>query len=113
MPIPNADAAVIPAEKLTNYLLNEKHPVGGSKANWFHKLGYDSTNQAILEHELLKLVRTSESYTEKGSPFGTKYVVSGTITVPTGKEVNLITVWIIEASQETPRLVTAYPGEQP
>jgi hypothetical protein len=113
MPIPHADAAFIPPEKLTDYLLNVRHPIGGSKANWLHGLGYDLAKPAVLEQDLLALVRTTDDYAEKDSPFGTKYVVSGTITTPTGKEVNLTTVWIIDSGNDRPRLVTAYPGEKP
>ncbi len=113
MPIPNADFAYISPEKLTEYLLNMQHPVGGSKANWFHGLGYDLADPTALEHDLLELVHTSEDYVAKGSPFGTKYVVDGTITAPNGTKVNLTTVWIIESSNDRPRLVTAYPGDKP
>jgi hypothetical protein len=112
MPIPNASSAYIAPEKLTDYLLNEQHPVGGSKAKWFRSLGYDLANPTVLEQDLLGLVRDSEDYTEKDSPFGTKYVVSGKISAPNGDEANLTTVWIIEPSENQPRLVTAYPGEK-
>jgi hypothetical protein len=113
MPIPHADSAFIPPEKLTDYLLNVRHPVGGSKATWFRDIGYESANSAVLEHDLVELVRTSDDYFEKDSPFGTKYIVSGSITAPAGKDVNLTTVWIIESNTDRPRLVTAYPGEKP
>ena len=112
MPIPNADSAHVPPEKLTDYLLNEQHPVGGSKAKWFRSLGYDSADPAVLEKDLLELVRNSDDYSEKSSPFGTKYVVSGKISAPNGDEANLTTVWIIESGEDQPRLVTAYPGEK-
>jgi hypothetical protein len=113
MPIPKADSAHIPPEKLTDYLLNVQHPVGGGKANWFRGLGYDSLKPTVLEQDLLNLVRTSQDYSEQASPFGTKYVVIGTITAPNGNEANLTTVWIIESGDDRPRLVTAYPGEKP
>lgn len=113
MPIPNADAAHIAPEKLTDYLLNEKHPVGGGKAKWFRQLGFDTTDAAALKKVLLELVQTRDEYTESNSPFGTKYVVSGKITGPNGNEMNVTTVWIIEPSDTRPRLVTAYPGEKP
>jgi hypothetical protein len=58
MPIPNANAAFVPGEKLTAYLLNEQHPVGKSKARWFVSLGYDAADPARLEKDLLKLVQT-------------------------------------------------------
>ena len=48
MAIPNADAALIPPEKLRDYLLDEQHPIGGSKAKWFRSLGYDSAHAEIL-----------------------------------------------------------------
>src|SRR5262245_57837140 len=113
MPIPNADSAHVPPEKLTGYLLNEQHPSGGGKAKWFLSRGYDLADPTVLEQDLLELVHTSEEYTESSSPFGTKYVVSGKITAPNGSEANLTTVWIVEPSDPSPRLVTAYPGDKP
>ncbi len=38
MPIPNADQAILAAEKVRDYLLNLEHPDGGSKAVWFIRL---------------------------------------------------------------------------
>ena len=113
MPMPNADSAFVPPEKLTDYLLNEQHPVGGSKAKWFLSLGYDPAEPTVLEQDLLKQVQTSENYAEKSSAFGTKYVVSGRISPPSGDEANVTTVWIIEPPDNRPRLVTAYPGDKP
>jgi hypothetical protein len=113
MPMPNADDAFVPLEKLTDYLLDLQHPIGGSKAVWFHGLGYHSSNKGVLEQDLLQLVHTSEDFSLKDSPFGKKYIVSGTITTPNGKKANLTTVWIIEANDSRPRLVTAIPGEKP
>lgn len=110
MPIPNADAAYVPPEKLSDYLLNEQHPVGGSKARWFRSLGYNPADAAVLEQDLLAQVQASENYSEKTTAFGTKYVVSGRISTPNGVDANVTTVWIVEASDNRPRLVTAYPG---
>ena len=42
MPIPNAHRATIPPRKLSEYLLNPLHPVGGPKASWFVMLGYQT-----------------------------------------------------------------------
>lgn len=111
MPVPNAESAFVPPAKLVDYLLNVRHSIGGSKANWFLGLGYDPANPAILEQDLLALVRASADYSAKASSFGIKYVVSGSVTAPNGTEVNLTTVWIVEAGSDRPRLVTAYPGK--
>jgi hypothetical protein len=112
MPIPHAETAYVPLEKLSGYLLDEDHPVGGSKARWFRGRGYDPSDAAALERDLLKVVQSSENYTEKSSSFGKKYVVSGKITSPQGTEGNVVTVWIVESIDNKPRLVTAYPGEK-
>jgi hypothetical protein len=112
MPIPNADSAYVPSEKLSDYLLNEQHPVAGSKAKWFRSLGYDPANQSILQDDLLTLVQNSTDFTEKSTGYGTKYVVSGKIATPSGDEANVTTVWIIEPSDSRPRLVTAFPGDK-
>ena len=113
MPIPLADTAYVPQEKLIEYLLNEHHPVGGAKAKWFLSLGYEPGSPSVLEQDLLKLVQTSDQHAAKTSPFGTKYVVVGSMSAPNGQEVNVITVWIVEPSDHRPRLVTAYPGDKP
>jgi hypothetical protein len=62
---------------------------------------------------LLQHVRTSDVFTEKHSQFGTKYVVSDKIRAPTGAEVNVTTIWIVDSTDGRPRLVTAYPGDKP
>lgn len=112
MPIPRADLAYVTREKLRDYLLDEQHPIGGSKAKWFRSLGYDFTDPTALEQDLLKQVQTSDDYIEKSSPFGTKYVVSGKISAPNGEEASVTTVWIIDSTDERPRLVTAFPGDK-
>ena len=43
-----------------------------------------------------------------GTPFGTKYVVIGTLESPKGRMERLTTVWIILEGDDVPRLVTAY-----
>lgn len=38
--LPNAEAAVVPAEKIRDYLLDLGHPVGGDKARFFIHFGF-------------------------------------------------------------------------
>lgn len=44
MPFPDAEHAVVNREKVCDYLLNTKHPVGGAKNAWFASLGYTIEN---------------------------------------------------------------------
>lgn len=43
------------------------------------------------------------------SEFGTKYEIHGTIVGPLGRQAVIRTVWIVDAGEDYPRLVTAYP----
>lgn len=40
MKLPNAELAVVPERKATQYLLNPAHPAGGSKAWFFLRFGF-------------------------------------------------------------------------
>jgi hypothetical protein len=112
MPIPDADSAFVPPEKLSNYLLDLTHPVGGSKARWFLSLGYETTNPERLATDLLAVVHRSADFEQEETRFGTKYIVQGRLETPKGVLANVVTVWITEIAVSKPRLVTAYPGER-
>jgi hypothetical protein len=40
MQLPNADEAIVPRDKLENYLLDLAHPMGGGKARFFPSFGF-------------------------------------------------------------------------
>ncbi len=44
------------------------------------------------------------------TPYGSKFVVHDRLETPTGREVDLVSVWIILHGEDRPRLVTAFPG---
>jgi hypothetical protein len=52
MKVPNADRAVIAADKLTGYVLNVSHKRGGPKARLLLSVGYRSDNPQSLESDL-------------------------------------------------------------
>ncbi|MDT0632047.1 hypothetical protein RQM47_01220 [Rubrivirga sp. S365] len=108
MTVPNAEGAVVPPEKLTDYLLALSHPVGGSKARFFRAHGFDDNNADLLADGLRRIV-TGAPASVRPTPFGTKYVAAGDLPTPRGTVVLIETVWIVEPPDERPRLVTAYP----
>lgn len=112
MPIPNAALAVVPCEKVTEYLLDPLHLVGGSKAQWLLSLGFDRRRPEQLADSLLEMVLHAATYTAEESVYGVKYTVPGRIPTPSGRSVNIVTVWIAEPADPRPRLVTAYPGRR-
>ena len=111
MPIPDADSAFVPPEKLSDYLLDLSHPIGGAKARWFISVGYQSENPVRLETDLLEMVHSSSDFEKEETRFGVKYVVRGQLQTPNGGVASVVTVWITEIAESKPRLVTAYPGE--
>jgi len=52
------------------------------------------------ENEVAKIEQTT---------FGTRYVVDGPLSTPSGRSVNVRVVWFVEHAEMIPRLVTAYP----
>jgi len=112
MGVPDAQFSRVPPEKLLNYLLDEGHAVGGSKAEWFTSLGYSLHHPRRLAEDLLRVVREATEYDTHPSAFGVKYVVVGRITTPCGREVSVLTVWIRTVKERGPRLVTARPAKE-
>jgi hypothetical protein len=110
MPIPNADQAVVPIEKVTEYLLNPLHPVGGPKARWLAALGYCLESPKELADDLLGVVRKSEDFTVQSDVFGVKYAVKGSLITPSGRIARVLTIWMIENNTFFPRLVSAFPA---
>ncbi len=109
MPIPNADRAVVEDAKVRDYLLNLGHPDGGSKAIWFHSLGYSCDRWQVLAADLLAVCRNCTECDIEKTRFGVKYKASGSIGQPAHRSGSVLTVWIVE-DEDPPRLVTAYPA---
>ena len=112
MPIPNANEATAATEKVRDYLLNPEHTDGGSKAAWFQSLGYARDSWEELASDLLALATTCDQVATVRTPFGLKYVVKGQIGRKSHRSESVLAVWIVEADRP-PRLVTAYPDEEP
>jgi hypothetical protein len=111
MPIPDANRAVATDEKVRDYLLNLGHPDGGSKAVWFHSLGYARDDWHYLSADMLAIARDCDSFDIESTRFGVKYKASGVIGRPDYRPGAVLTVWIVE-DDDPPRLVTAYPDDK-
>ena len=109
MKLPYADQAEVPLRKITEYLLNEAHPQGRAKAAFFKRFGYRGERPEQLQRDLRELARTSEMM-ETTHPFGRKYAGVGTLSTPDGRQVRVVTVWVLPGDAPPPVLVTAYPA---
>lgn len=110
MKLPARDLAHVPERKLTGYLLSLSHPVGGPKARFFRRHGFDDSRADLLRDELLGIARQADVKDTEETAYGTKYVLDGSLTTPRGEDLAIRTVWMIEdRGPDAPRFVTAYP----
>lgn len=108
--LPNAEKAIIDAEKLQGYVLSFAHPVGRFKAAFFQKPGYSSENWKVFERCLRELILSQDVTKVEESRYGRKFIVEGSIVSPSGETVQIVSVWVILKEESIPRFVTAYPG---
>ena len=108
MKLPNVTDAILPPEKLQEYLLSPTHVIGRYKAAFFRALGYERDNWQVLERDLRSLL--DQHATELGSTeFGQKFAVRGSLAGPNDRSARIVTVSIILVDSDAPRFVTAYP----
>lgn len=108
MILPNSGQAVVPAEKLTDYLLSDQHPTGRHKARFFRALGFSPEQPEILRLALLNHAQSNLVLADEVTPYGTKYVVAGLLITPNGTAALVCSVWIVESGSQAPRLITAF-----
>ena|SRR6266478_3507879 len=103
MKLPGAEHATVDDAKVRDYLLSPEHPVGRFKAVFFGSLGYTRNQWQRLQQDLLELGRSGTAEQGQKSPFGQKYEVRGILEGPSGGRADVVI--------ESPRFVTAFPGE--
>lgn len=96
--------------KITDYLLCRAHPDGNSKAAFFARYGFLVEQWPVFATALCAHGASQEIVRRIDSPFGTKYLVTGRIVTPDGRDPVINTVWTREHGQDACRLITAYPN---
>ena len=109
MTIPNADRAVIAADKLTGYLLNLSHKRGGAKARLLLSLGYRSNSPHVVEADLRTQHLSLNVTGSSTNAYGLVYEVEGPIRTPVGRAVPFCSIWQIDTGTDVPRFITMYP----
>jgi len=109
MKLPNAERAIIPSDKLSDYLLSKSHLIGRWKARFFLSIGFSEEKADELKDALMNVAKNGEIKSTIKTDFGVKFVVEGVIWGPGGRRAAIRTIWIAETGQDRPRLITAYP----
>ena len=115
MELPDWREVQISDKKLTDYLLNPKHPDGQSKAWFLGRFGYHIPNYLELKKSLLEIARTGELIKmEERPPFGTRFTIKGILQTPDGRNPIVITGWFIEAEDDLKilKFVTMVPEKK-
>lgn len=112
MKLPYRKNAIVPRQKLTEYLLSLTHEKGKSKAKFFRSIGFDESNLEKLEKSLLKIAKSNsvQKVDKAKSNILIKYVIDGFIDAPNGKRYKIRTIWGIRVDNKIPRFITAIPG---
>ena len=106
--LPNAEFAVVPIEKLTDYALNPNHPVGKHKAAVFESVfGITLDDAEYLKDRILDAVLTCEAVKARNDNFGQRYQVEFELE-RNGRRAIVSTSWILGDNDLFPRLTTCY-----
>ena len=105
--LPNADKAVIPPEKFTNYVLNpNKDP---NKAFAFQSaLGYYAGNAGLLVDNIRTNLSRFPALPNGHNGYGWRYECIMSIIGANGKMAKVLTAWIVRDGEDFPRLTNAY-----
>ena len=106
--LPNAHAAVVPTVKVRSYLLDPTHPGNGGKAAFFSAFGFTAHNWAALRSALQAHPSMHPVVSVTAGAWGTKYEVRCSLHSPDGRNPCIRSIWVIDAANPDPRLVTAY-----
>jgi hypothetical protein len=109
----SARDAVIPPDKLRDYLLSVGHPDGRGKAEYLGRLGYSQDAFEQLDADLRLQILSRGAQPGRASRYGQKYEILGSLTGPNGNTAWVRTIWIIITGETAPRLVTLISAEKP
>ena len=110
--LPDADAAFVEPAKLTDYLLNPDHSVGGDKAAFLARFGFRPEAWPVLEASLLEHARSGAVVGGRQTVYGRHYTGEGPLPTPDGRDPIVRTAWMIAWGTRRPRFVTAHPGRR-
>ena len=111
MKLPGAEGAVIPAEKLRDYLLSFEHGLGRAKAAFFAVLGYEAAQWQLLERDLREQHLVADAHLRRQTRWGDEYEIIAELRGPNGRSTLVVSGWYVRKDENFPRFVTAYPQE--
>lgn len=100
--------ALIPKAKLTDYLLKKREE--DDKSKFLAQGGFTVENTNDLEIAIRQLVKTNDAVKDRTDQYGDYYRVEGDLIGTNGRNLGVVTIWIIQASFDSKfRFVTLKP----
>lgn len=84
MKLPEAKNAIITEDKILYYILNKEHIYGKSKAEFFHRFGFDQNQYKVFVQNLIEHCKENEVKDIVDTFYGIKYIIDGIIKSPDG-----------------------------
>jgi hypothetical protein len=109
MKLPNHASAILPREKIVDYLLSATHREGRGKAEFFSRFGFSADSWEEFAEALRQHAAEHDVKRVEPSPFGSRYIIEGTLVTPSRRTPVIRSVWFVEGGEDQPRFVTAYP----
>ena len=100
----------ISEDKITRYLLDLSHPIGGSKARFFIDRGFNIATPDILAEALTAHASGGWPGSSVATPYGIKHRIVGPMPCPDGRVPTILAVWQIQTGHSSADFVTAYPN---
>lgn len=101
----NRKQIIIAPEKITAYLLVEKHK--NDKSKFLLALGYSAQQWEELATDIAAIAENNEPVLEKRSEFGDLYSVRGLLKLKA-----IVTIWLQQTETGDYRFVTLYPDNE-
>ena len=108
--LPDADNAVIPIEKFTQYALNPEKQ--RDKAIAFKlALGYDLSNCQKLIDNIRRNIKNHPASQKPDLGYGLRYEVIISLLGENNKRAKVLTAWLVDKATNETRLISAYIDE--
>ena len=102
--------AIIPVEKLTNYLLTPRPQ--NDKSKFLSQAGFDAATPDLLLVAIRQLTVAQDAFEDGENVYGKFYRVSGPLHGPNGLILSVVTVWLQWKVDATFHFVTMKPWRQ-
>lgn len=96
--------------KITRYLLDSSHKVGGPKSVFFRAFGFSADQWEIMAAALAKHPDHNPVGKTISDQWGLTFVVRCNVETPDGRNPCILSVRIVRSGRQAAEFVTAYPA---